>query len=85
MLLTEFNIQSFCFSLTSEATEEDVLNADTEMESVWSRASDRRITLWCNATEVSGHILLCVLVSQKSFCACNMSVGMIPVLMNGTC
>ncbi|XP_042366220.1 neutrophil cytosol factor 2 isoform X2 [Plectropomus leopardus] len=38
-------------SLTAEATEESVIDASTEMESVWSRASGRRVTLWCKATE----------------------------------
>ncbi|XP_049421292.1 neutrophil cytosol factor 2 [Epinephelus fuscoguttatus] len=38
-------------SLTSEVTEESVIDASTEMENVWSRASSRRITLWCKATE----------------------------------
>ncbi|XP_040922020.1 neutrophil cytosol factor 2 [Toxotes jaculatrix] len=38
-------------SLTSEADEQSVINADTEMESVWSRASGRRITLWCKTKE----------------------------------
>ncbi|TKS88040.1 Neutrophil cytosol factor 2 [Collichthys lucidus] len=39
------------FSLTSEATGQSVINADTEMESVWSSASGRRLTLWCIAKE----------------------------------
>lgn len=45
------------FSLTSEATEESVINADTEMESVWSTSS-KSITLWCNTKEVRGQPLL---------------------------
>uniref|UniRef100_A0A8C9Y6U4 Neutrophil cytosolic factor 2 n=1 Tax=Sander lucioperca TaxID=283035 RepID=A0A8C9Y6U4_SANLU len=40
-------------SLTSEATEQSIINASTEMESVWSRASGVHITLWCTTTEVS--------------------------------
>lgn len=38
-------------SLTSEATEQSVINANTEMERVWSGASGRRITFWCNTNE----------------------------------
>ncbi|KAE8280058.1 Neutrophil cytosol factor 2 [Larimichthys crocea] len=38
-------------SLTSEATGQSVINANTEMESVWSSASGRRLTLWCIAKE----------------------------------
>ncbi|XP_078136586.1 neutrophil cytosol factor 2 [Sander vitreus] len=38
-------------SLTSEATEQSVINASTEMKSVWSRASGVHITLWCTTTE----------------------------------
>ncbi|XP_039983295.1 neutrophil cytosol factor 2 isoform X2 [Xiphias gladius] len=38
-------------SLTSEADEQSVISADTEMESVWSHANGRRITLWCNTKE----------------------------------
>ncbi|XP_074477246.1 neutrophil cytosol factor 2 [Sebastes fasciatus] len=38
-------------SLTSEVTEESVIDASTEMESVWSRASGLHITLWCKALE----------------------------------
>lgn len=42
------------FSINSEATGQIVINANTEMENVWSCASGRRITLWCNTKEVSG-------------------------------
>ncbi|XP_070784165.1 neutrophil cytosol factor 2 [Enoplosus armatus] len=38
-------------SITSEATGQSVINANTEMESVWSAASGGRITLWCNTKE----------------------------------
>lgn len=38
-------------SLTSEANEEGVISADTDMETVWSRASGGRITLWCKTEE----------------------------------
>ncbi|XP_044033329.1 neutrophil cytosol factor 2 isoform X2 [Siniperca chuatsi] len=38
-------------SITSEATGQSVISADTEMESVWSCASGGRITLWCNTKE----------------------------------
>uniref|UniRef100_A0A3P8SH38 Neutrophil cytosolic factor 2 n=1 Tax=Amphiprion percula TaxID=161767 RepID=A0A3P8SH38_AMPPE len=38
-------------SLTSEASEEGVINADTDMETVWSQASGGRITLWCKTEE----------------------------------
>ncbi|TKS87931.1 Neutrophil cytosol factor 2 [Collichthys lucidus] len=38
-------------SLTSEATGQSAINADTEMQSVWSSASGRRLTLWCIAKE----------------------------------
>ncbi|CAJ1081866.1 neutrophil cytosol factor 2 [Xyrichtys novacula] len=38
-------------SLTSEGTEESVIDADTEMESVWSRVEGRWPTLWCHAKE----------------------------------
>ncbi|KAI3354756.1 hypothetical protein L3Q82_004582 [Scortum barcoo] len=38
-------------SITSEATGQGVINADTDMESVWSSASGGRVTLWCKAKE----------------------------------
>ncbi|XP_071341862.1 neutrophil cytosol factor 2 isoform X1 [Trachinotus anak] len=38
-------------SLTSEADEQSVINASTEMEHVWSHVKGRRITLWCNTQE----------------------------------
>ncbi|XP_041670244.1 neutrophil cytosol factor 2 isoform X2 [Cheilinus undulatus] len=38
-------------SLTSEETEQSVINADSDMENVWSRAKGRRITLWCHTKE----------------------------------
>nr|XP_046226927.1 neutrophil cytosol factor 2 [Scatophagus argus] len=38
-------------SLTSEATGQSVINANTEIESVWRCASGKRITLWCHTTE----------------------------------
>ncbi|XP_034998574.2 neutrophil cytosol factor 2 [Hippoglossus stenolepis] len=38
-------------SLTSDADEQSLISADTEMESVWSRANGRRITLWCHNKE----------------------------------
>lgn len=42
---------SITLSLTSEATEESIINANTDMESVWSRASGRHITLWCSTKD----------------------------------
>ncbi|XP_075899179.1 neutrophil cytosol factor 2 [Nelusetta ayraudi] len=41
-------------SLTAEVTDQSELSADTDMESVWSSATDGRITLWCNTKEPSG-------------------------------
>ncbi|KAM9337279.1 neutrophil cytosol factor 2 [Symphorus nematophorus] len=38
-------------SLTSEAAGQSVINGSTDMESVWSSASGRRITLWCTTKE----------------------------------
>ncbi|XP_023254333.1 neutrophil cytosol factor 2 [Seriola lalandi dorsalis] len=38
-------------SLTSEANERSVIDANTEMERVWSHVKDRHITLWCNTKE----------------------------------
>ncbi|KAF0028282.1 hypothetical protein F2P81_019369 [Scophthalmus maximus] len=38
-------------SLTPEADEQSVIDANTDMESVWSHANGRRITLWCNTKE----------------------------------
>ncbi|KAM8731466.1 neutrophil cytosol factor 2 isoform 1-T1 [Acanthopagrus schlegelii] len=38
-------------SLTAEVTGQSVINANTEMESVWSCASGRHITLWCDTKE----------------------------------
>ncbi|XP_037612715.1 neutrophil cytosol factor 2 [Sebastes umbrosus] len=43
--------KAITLSLTSEVTEESVIDASTEMESVWSRASGLHITLWCKALE----------------------------------
>uniref|UniRef100_A0A8C4HL74 Neutrophil cytosolic factor 2 n=1 Tax=Dicentrarchus labrax TaxID=13489 RepID=A0A8C4HL74_DICLA len=43
--------RAITLSLTSEVTGESVINANTEMESVWSCASARRITLWCKTKE----------------------------------
>uniref|UniRef100_A0A3Q0S7S7 Neutrophil cytosolic factor 2 n=1 Tax=Amphilophus citrinellus TaxID=61819 RepID=A0A3Q0S7S7_AMPCI len=42
---------AFTLSLTSEASGQSVLNANTDTEKLWSRASGGRITLWCNAKE----------------------------------
>ncbi|XP_071780178.1 neutrophil cytosol factor 2 [Centroberyx gerrardi] len=42
---------SITLSLTSQATAQTVLDANTEMENVWSSASGSRITLWCNVKE----------------------------------
>ncbi|XP_018553713.1 LOW QUALITY PROTEIN: neutrophil cytosol factor 2 [Lates calcarifer] len=39
-------------SLTPEADEQSVIDANTKMECVWSRAKDRHITLWCKTTEL---------------------------------
>uniref|UniRef100_A0A3Q1ED46 Neutrophil cytosolic factor 2 n=1 Tax=Acanthochromis polyacanthus TaxID=80966 RepID=A0A3Q1ED46_9TELE len=44
-------------SLTSEAGEEGVINADTDMETVWSQASGGRITLWCKTEEQTDGIM----------------------------
>ncbi|XP_070708710.1 neutrophil cytosol factor 2 [Pempheris klunzingeri] len=38
-------------SLTSEVTEQSVIDGNAEMESVWSCASGGRITLWCKVNE----------------------------------
>ncbi|XP_074549964.1 neutrophil cytosol factor 2 [Halichoeres trimaculatus] len=38
-------------SLTSEVTEESLIDADSEMESVWSRVKGGHITVWCHAKE----------------------------------
>ncbi|XP_069007479.1 neutrophil cytosol factor 2 [Embiotoca jacksoni] len=38
-------------SFTSEAGGQSVIDADTEMDSVWSRGSGGCITLWCNTKE----------------------------------
>ncbi|CAK6951982.1 neutrophil cytosol factor 2-like [Scomber scombrus] len=46
-----FSSASITLSLTSEATEQNVINANTEMESVWRRAKARHITLWCNTKD----------------------------------
>lgn len=42
---------SITLSLTAEATGESAINANTEMESVWSHASGGHITLWCKTKE----------------------------------
>ncbi|XP_071387707.1 neutrophil cytosol factor 2 [Centroberyx affinis] len=42
---------SIILSLTSQATAQTVIDANTEMENVWSSASESRITLWCNVKE----------------------------------
>uniref|UniRef100_A0A3Q3NQS6 Neutrophil cytosolic factor 2 n=1 Tax=Labrus bergylta TaxID=56723 RepID=A0A3Q3NQS6_9LABR len=39
-------------SLTAEAKDLSVIDADTDMASVWSRAGGGRITVWCHAKEV---------------------------------
>ncbi|XP_020501044.2 neutrophil cytosol factor 2 isoform X1 [Labrus bergylta] len=38
-------------SLTAEAKDLSVIDADTDMASVWSRAGGGRITVWCHAKE----------------------------------
>ncbi|XP_035517423.1 neutrophil cytosol factor 2 isoform X2 [Morone saxatilis] len=43
--------RAITLSLNSEVTGQSVINANTEMESVWSCATGRRITLWCNTKE----------------------------------
>ncbi|KAK2886233.1 neutrophil cytosol factor 2 [Channa argus] len=40
-------------SLTSEASGKSVISANTDMESVWSTVSGRRLTLWCKTKEQS--------------------------------
>ncbi|KAM7390737.1 hypothetical protein PAMA_008772 [Pampus argenteus] len=42
---------SITLSLTSEVTEQSTINANTEMESVWSHVSAGHITLWCSTKE----------------------------------
>uniref|UniRef100_A0A3P8Q210 SH3 domain-containing protein n=1 Tax=Astatotilapia calliptera TaxID=8154 RepID=A0A3P8Q210_ASTCA len=44
-------------SLTSEASEQSVISANTEMEELWSRASGGRVTLWCNTKEEEIHLV----------------------------
>uniref|UniRef100_A0A668TAR5 SH3 domain-containing protein n=1 Tax=Oreochromis aureus TaxID=47969 RepID=A0A668TAR5_OREAU len=44
-------------SLTSEASEQSVISANTEMEKLWSRASGGRVTLWCNTKEEEVHLV----------------------------
>uniref|UniRef100_A0A671TUN4 Neutrophil cytosolic factor 2 n=1 Tax=Sparus aurata TaxID=8175 RepID=A0A671TUN4_SPAAU len=48
---------AFTLSLTSEVTGQSVINANTEMESVWSCASGRHITLWCGTKESEIHFV----------------------------
>nr|XP_020444014.1 neutrophil cytosol factor 2 isoform X1 [Monopterus albus] len=43
--------RAITLSITSQANGQNVISANTEMESVWSHAPDRRITLWCNTKE----------------------------------
>uniref|UniRef100_A0A8C4NSS0 Neutrophil cytosolic factor 2 n=1 Tax=Dicentrarchus labrax TaxID=13489 RepID=A0A8C4NSS0_DICLA len=58
--------RAITLSLTSEVTGESVINANTEMESVWSCASARRITLWCKTKEVTDEIHFVALHSYES-------------------
>ncbi|KAJ0022626.1 hypothetical protein NQD34_014760 [Periophthalmus magnuspinnatus] len=42
---------SLILSLTREETGESVINAKTDMKSVWNRAKDGRLTMWCKPQE----------------------------------
>lgn len=67
------------FRLTSEVTDQSVINADTDLESVWSCASGSHITLWCDAEEVSG-----LTKSSYSGRYCHhTSPGVIPMFLDG--
>uniref|UniRef100_A0A3B4BJ09 SH3 domain-containing protein n=1 Tax=Periophthalmus magnuspinnatus TaxID=409849 RepID=A0A3B4BJ09_9GOBI len=44
---------SLILSLTREETGESVINAKTDMKSVWNRAKDGRLTMWCKVYEVN--------------------------------
>uniref|UniRef100_A0A7N8YQ59 Neutrophil cytosolic factor 2 n=1 Tax=Mastacembelus armatus TaxID=205130 RepID=A0A7N8YQ59_9TELE len=39
-------------SLNSEANGQSIISTNTEMDSVWSHACDRRITFWCHTKEI---------------------------------
>uniref|UniRef100_A0A8C4NSR6 Neutrophil cytosolic factor 2 n=1 Tax=Dicentrarchus labrax TaxID=13489 RepID=A0A8C4NSR6_DICLA len=54
----KLNLPSRAITLRYAVTGESVINANTEMESVWSCASARRITLWCKTKEVSGSVAI---------------------------
>ncbi|XP_056868195.1 neutrophil cytosol factor 2 isoform X2 [Takifugu flavidus] len=43
-------------SLSSEATEQNVIDGGTDMEGVWSRVSDRCITLWCRLAQTNERV-----------------------------
>lgn len=59
--------------------DQSVINADTDMESVWSCASGRHTTLWCDAEEVSD-----LTKSSYSGRYCHhTSAGVIPIFLDG--
>ncbi|NP_001027854.1 neutrophil cytosol factor 2 [Takifugu rubripes] len=43
-------------SLSSEATEQNVIDGGTDMEGVWSRVSGRCITLWCRLAQTNERV-----------------------------
>uniref|UniRef100_A0A673CDW1 SH3 domain-containing protein n=1 Tax=Sphaeramia orbicularis TaxID=375764 RepID=A0A673CDW1_9TELE len=58
-------------SLNPAASGENVIDADTEMESVWGRTTGRRITLWCKVDDQTdgkpqNEILLVAIHSYES-------------------
>ncbi|XP_029979699.1 neutrophil cytosol factor 2 [Sphaeramia orbicularis] len=62
---------SVTLSLNPAASGENVIDADTEMESVWGRTTGRRITLWCKVDDQTdgkpqNEILLVAIHSYES-------------------
>lgn len=52
---------SLILSLTPEATGDSVINANTNMASVWNRAKEKHLTLWCKIYEPPQEPQICLI------------------------
>ncbi|CAL1596603.1 unnamed protein product [Knipowitschia caucasica] len=50
---------SLTLSLTPEATEDSIIDADTDMKSVWNRAKAGHLTMWCKIYEPPHKTQIC--------------------------
>ncbi|KAK7881234.1 hypothetical protein WMY93_029643 [Mugilogobius chulae] len=55
----ELETTSLTLSLTPEATGDSVIDSNTDMKSVWSKAVDGRLTIWCKTYEAPPEPQIC--------------------------